>query len=358
MRHALLIYTLFIALPALCLGGQNTIILTLPTVQSVDQDKIAADITSKGNTAMVLRAEEVDMSQAGLLNNGGSVIVVDPGAKGGYKVYDGATGADITKKFNSGLVSKEESPVAPKPEPEQPKAIKPVAKPQPKEPVTFKKNHIGLSAGMSNLKKNEDSLEVLAANNSGAQVTQTKTTGRFRLFYEHYFSEKYGLGLAAGTAMGGQTMYDVGNQTLNIESNPKTATLYFIRRFGRHFSAYLGGGADMYSFELEDPSNLAGVPAGPGNFEGNMTAPHGEAGLVLSAGNFSLRFSLKQTLGEGTNEITRSSNGTDYRLIVRNNNTLSYKASGQSLAANEKYFRTDLGGFSSAVTINYSFANW
>jgi hypothetical protein len=158
--------------------------------------------------------------------------------------------------------------------------------------------------------------------------------------------------------MGGQTMYDVGNQTLNIESNPKTATLYFIRRFRRHFSAYLGGGADMYSFELEDPSNLAGVPAGPGNFEGDMTAPHGEARLVLSAGNFSLRFSLKQTLGEGTDEITRSSNGTDYRLIVRNKNTLSYKTSGQALASNEKYFRTDLGSFASAVTINYSFANW
>jgi hypothetical protein len=89
-----------------------------------------------------------------------------------------------------------------------------------------------------------------------------------------------------------------------------------------------------------------------------MTAPHGEAGLVFSAGNFSLRFSLKQTLGEGTNEITRSANGTNYRLLVRNNNTLSYKTAGQALAANEKYFRTDLGGFASAVTINYSFENW
>lgn len=358
MRYIQAAFAVVIGLPGFCLGGQNTVVLVPSSAQSVDLDKVAADIISKGNTATVIPAEEAEMSQVGLLNNGGPVIVVDPTVKGSYKVYDGTTGVDITKKFNSGLVSKEESPVAPKSKPEQPKAVKPVAKPQPEEPVTFKKNHIGLSAGMSNLKKNEDSFEVLAANNSGAQVKQTKTTGRFRLFYEHYFSEKYGLGLAAGTSMGGQTMYDVGNRTLNIESNPKTATLYFIRRFGRHFSAYLGGGADRYSFELEDPSNLAGVPAGPGNFEGNITAPHGEAGLVFSAGNFSLRFSLKQTLGEGTNETTRSSNGADYRLIVRNNNTLSYKASGQSLAANEKYFRTDLGGFSSAVTINYSFANW
>lgn len=358
MRHTVLISVHFIALPALCLGGQNPVALAPSSTQNADFDKVASDIISRSNTATVIPVEEADLSQVGLLNNGGPVIIVDPGAKSGYKIYDGVTGADITRKFNSELGSKEDPTAAPKPEPQQPKALKPVVKPQPKEPVGFKKNHIGLSAGMSNLKKNEDSFEVLAANNSGAQVTQTKTTGRFRLFYEHYFSEKYGLGLAAGTGMGGQTVYDAGNQTLNIESNPKTATLYFIRRFGRHFSAYLGGGADMYSFELEDPSNLAGVPAGPGNFEGSMTAPHGEAGLVFSAGNFSLRFSLRQTLGEGTNEITRNSNGTDYRLIVRNKNTVSYKTSGQGLAANEKYFRTDFGGFASAVTINYSFANW
>lgn len=358
MRYIQVVFLALMGTPALCLGGQNTVVLSPSSAQSADSDKVSAYISSKGNTATVIPAEEADMNQVGLLNNGGPVIVVDPAVKGAYKVYDGATGTDITKKFNYGLVSKEEQSGTPKPEPEFPKAVKPVAKPQPKVPAAFKKNHIGLSAGMSNLKKNEDSLEVLAANNSGAQVTQTKTTGRFRLFYEHYFGDKYGIGLAAGTGVGGQTIYDVENRTLNIETSPRTATLYFLRRFGRHFSAYLGGGADMYSFEVEDPSNLAGVPAGPGNFEGSMVAPHGEAGLVISAGSFSLRLSLKQTLGEGTDDITRNSSGTDYRLIVRNNSTLSCKASSQALASNEKYFRTDLGGFASAITLNYSFANW
>ena len=358
MRYIHAAFAVVIGLPGFCLGGQSAVVLAPSSAQSGDLEKVAEDITSKGNAATVIPAEEADMSQAGLLNNGGPVIVVDPGAKSGYKVYDGATGADMTKKFNSGAGRKEEPPVVPKAEPEQPKAVKSVANPQPKEPGTFKKNHIGLSAGMSNLKKNEDSLEVLAAANSGAQITQTRTTGRFRLFYEHYFSEKYGIGLAAGTAKGGQTTYDAGNRTLNVEVEPKTATVYFLRRFGRHFSAYLGGGADIYELSVADPSNLAGVPAGGGTFEGSFTAPHGEAGLVLSAGNFSLRLSLKRTLGEGTDEVTRDSNGADYRLIVRNNSTLSYKASGQALAANEKYFRADPGGFASAVTVNYSFANW
>jgi len=358
MRQISVISTLLIVLPPFCLGGQNAVVLTPSSSQSGELEKVASDISSKGNTATIIPAEEADTHQAGLLNNGGPIIVADPGAKGGYKVYDGATGTDITKKYNLGQADKEEAPVTPEPKPEQLKVVKPTTKPQPKEPSAFKRNHIGLSAGMSNLKKNEDSLEVLAAGNSGAQITQTKTTGRFRLFYEHYFSEKYGIGLAAGTGMGGQTMYDVGNRTLNIEGNPKTATLYFLRRFGRHFSAYLGGGADTYSFEVQDPSNLAGVPSGAGNFEGNTVAPHGEAGLVFSAGNFSLRLSLKQTLGEGTEDISRASGGTKYRLIVRDNNTLSYRSSGQALASNEKNFRVDLGGFASAITINYAFGSW
>jgi len=354
MRHFLSLPGVLIVFSPFCIGGQNAVVLAPSSIQGTDLDKVASGIFP----GALIPAEEADVRQAGLLNNGGPVVVADPGAKGGYRVYDGASGADITRKFNAVLSGKGSANPVAAPEPEPVKSRKIESRPQPKVKSSFKHNHIGLSAGMSNNRKNEDSFEVLAANNSGAQVTPTRTTGRFRLFYEHYFSRKCGIGLAAGTGLGGQTMYAVGNRTLNIESNPKTATLYFLRRFGRHFSAYLGGGADIYSFELEDPSNLAGVPAGPGNYEGNITAPHGEAGLVLSAGNFSLRFSLKQTLGEGTNELTRNSNGTDYRLIVRNNNTLSYKASGQALASNEKYFKTDLGGFASAVTLNYSFGNW
>lgn len=341
--------------PALSMGGENAVVLGSSAAQSSDSGGVSG-IFANANATAVIPAEEADLRQAGLLNSGGPVVVVDPGVKGGYKVYDGTTGADITKKFNSVLPGKE--PPQNSPEPEQPKAAPPAPKPQPKEPPTFKKNHIGLSAGMSTQKKNTDSLEVLAANNAWTQITPTETTGRFRLFYEHYFSTQYGLGVAAGTGSGGQIMYAMGNRSLNVKGDPKTATLYFIRRFGGHFSLYLGGGGDFYSFTVDDPSNLAGAPSGPGTYKGSMVTPHGEAGMVLAAGNFSLRFALKQTLGDGTDNVTRSSGGTDYRLIVRNNKTLSYKTSGQSLASNEKYFKTDLGGFATAVTINYSFANW
>ena len=339
------------------MGGQNAVVLVPSSAQRADLNKVASDVSSKGNAVTVIPAEEADIRQAGLLNNGGPVIVADPGAKGGYKVYDGTSGADITKKFNSGLADKETPAVAAEPAPEQPKIVNPAVKLQPKERTTFKKNHLGLSAGMSNLEKNEDSADMLATN-PGAAASYTKTTGRFRLFYEHYFSKKYGLGLAVGTSKGGESMLDMSNRTLSIEGSPKSATLYVIRRFGRHFGLYLGGGVDVTAITVNDPSNLAGTPDGAGIFEGESTAPHVEAGLILSAGNFSLRFSLKEILGEGTDELTRGANGPKYLLITRNKNSISYKYSGQVLAPNEEYFKVDMGGFASAVTLNYAFGNW
>lgn len=361
MRYGLLIVVALGGFSTVPAAGQNAVLLA-PSSQGDGRgsavDALKSGMAGRGVTVVEIPADEAGIEQAAALGDGAPVIVADP-ATGGYRVYDGRTGAEVTKKFDAGLSSeREKTGPSTVPEPERPKAAGPVSRPRPGRPAAFKKNHIGLSAGMSNLKKNEDSFNVLAANNSGAQVTHTRTTGRFRLFYEHYFSGKYGIGLAAGTGMGGQAVYDAGGRTLNIETDPKTGTLYFLRRFGRHFGIYLGGGADMYSFELEDPSNLAGVPAGAGNFKGSMVAPHGEAGLVFSVGNFSLRFSLKQTLGEGTDELIRNLNGADYRLIVSNNNALSYKTSGQALLSNERYFKADPGGFASAVTISYSFANW
>ena len=339
------------------MGGQSAVVFVPSSAQGAALDKVVLDVSSKGNTVTVIPVEEADIRQAGLLNSGGSVIVADPSLKGGYKVYDGASGADITKKFNSGLVDKEEPAVAAEPVPEQPKIIKPAAKLQPKERTIFKKNHIGLSAGMTNLKKNEDSLNMLATN-PNAEASYTKTTGRFRLFFEHYFSERYGLGLAVGAQKGAQSQLDLSNRTLEIEGDPKSATLYVIRRFGRHFGVYLGGGVDLTAITLDDPSNLAGVPSGAGAFEGQITAPHAEAGLIFSAGNFSLRLSLKEIMGEGTDELTRGANGPKYLLITRNNNSISYKYSGQALAPNEEYFKVDMGGFASAVTLNYAFGNW
>lgn len=355
MRNALILISV-IAIPGVCMGGQNAVVLAPSSQQGASLDKLTSEISANGGSVSVLPAEEADVNQAGLLNNGGPVIVAEPGAKGGYKVYDGATGADITKKFNSGLAPKEEPLPAAEPEPELKRIEQAEPKAKTKEAGRFKRNHIGLSVGMTNLEKNEDSLDMLATN-PNAEASYTKTTGRFRIFFEHYFSEKYGLGLAVGAQKGAQSMLDFSNRTLEIDGDPKSATLYGIRRFGRHFGVYLGGGVDLTAITLDDPSNLAGVPSGAGAFEGQITAPHAEAGLIFSAGNFSLRFSLKEIMGEGTDELTRGANGPKYLLITRNNNSVSYKYSGQSLGPNEEYFKVDMGGFASAVTLNYVFGN-
>ena len=352
MRYIQVVFLALMGTPAFCLGGQNAVILAPVSVQGAELDKTASGISPNA----VIPAEEADVLQAGLLNNGGPVVVVDPGAKDGYRVYDGASGADITSKFKANLEVKEEPRpvVAPIPEPVKSRKTEPK---QHKAKAAFKRNHIGLSAGMTNLEKNEDSLDMLATN-PNAEASYTKTTGRFRLFFEHYFSEKYGLGLAVGAQKGAQSQLDLTNRTLEIEGDPKSATLYVICRFGRHFGVYLGGGVDLTTITLDDPSNLAGVPSGAGVFEGQITAPHAEAGLIFSAGNFSLRFSLKEIMGEGTDELTRGANGPKYLLITRNNNSVSYKYSGQSLGPNEEYFKVDMGGFASAVTLNYAFGNW
>ncbi|MGD9641173.1 MAG: hypothetical protein AB7V08_00385 [Elusimicrobiales bacterium] len=338
--------------PAFCVGGQDAVVLAPASAQHEAMGKL----TSEVSVIAVIPAEEADVRQAGLLNSGGPVVVADPGGRGGYKVYDGTTGADINSKFKAGVSAKEEPrPVAaPIPEPAKPRKAQ---APQPKPKAAFNRNHIGLSAGMTNLEKNEDSLDMLATN-PNAEASYTKTTGRFRIFFEHYFSEKYGLGLAVGAQKGAQSQLDLTNRTLEIEGDPKSATVYVIRRFGRHFGVYLGGGVDITATTLDDPSNLAGVPSGAGAFEGQITAPHAEAGLIFSAGNFSLRFSLKEIMGEGTDELARGANGPKYLLITRNNNSVSYKYSGQSLGPNEEYFKVDMGGFASAVTLNYAFGNW
>jgi hypothetical protein len=259
MRFIQVVFVAVLGSPAFCIGGQNSIALMPSSALGAALDKVVADASSKGNAVTVISAEEADIRQVGLLNNGGPVIVADPSAKCGYKVYNGASGADITKKFSSALADKEKSAVAAEPAPEQPKITIPAVKIQPKERTTFKKNHLGLSAGMTNLEKNEDSLNMLATN-PNAEASYTKTTGRFRIFFEHYFSEKYGLGLAVGAQKGGQSQLDLSNRTLEIEGDPKSATLYVIRRFGRHFGVYLGGGVDLTAITLDDPSNLAGVP--------------------------------------------------------------------------------------------------
>lgn len=352
-------------------AGAGEVVLVSPSspgpAAAAALDKFRADMAARGVPVTEIPAEELqDARQAALAGGASSVVKVEERAgKPELRAYDAVSGKDITKSFVRPVAVQpaQEHPAQPEVQPTPAPSVVEV-KPGPSEKASaenssdFKRNYLGLSVGMNNLRRNEDSLNVLAANNAGAGIRETKTTGRFRLFYEHYFGEKYGLGLAAGISKGGQIIYDVSGRTLNIDAAPRSAMLYVIRRFGRHFGLYLGGGADFYSIVAADPSNLAGFPGTSGDFKGSLTAPHGEAGLMLTAGSFSLRFSLKQSLGDGTEELTRSNNGAKYRLIVRDGKTLSYKAAGQALASNEKYFRLDPGGFASVVTLNYSFAGW
>ena len=230
------------------------------------------------------------------------------------------------------------------------------------ENTDFPKNHIGLSIGPSNFKKNEDSLELLGRNNVGGENRYTKTSGRFLLFYERDFSNKYTLGIAAGAEKGGGAEYDNGARTLSINPKPITATFYLMRNFSRHFGLYAGGGVDSTSFVVDDPGNIAGISGGNAPFKGKETTAHAEAGMVFSLKNLSLRFSLRRIFSGNSGDITTNlSNGTNqgkYKLIVKNNKTLGAIPVGQSLASNEKPFKIDFGGTAAAVAFSYSFANW
>ncbi len=357
-------------------AGAGEVVLVSPAspdqAASAELAKFREDMAARGIPVTEIPADEVqDARQAALAGGTSAVVEVkEQNGKPELRAYDAVSGKDITKSLTAPKPVPLPPPAqaaAPAPQPPAPAPQPPASAPAPKPPVTaskpqghgaFRRNYLGLSLGVGDLKKNEDSLDTLAANNSGATITQSKATGRFRLFYEHYFSESYGIGAMAGVSKGGQIVYDVSGRTLNIDADPKTATLYLIRRFGRHFGLYLGGGADFYSITVADYGNLSGFPASSGNFQGSLTAPHGEAGLMLTAGGFSLRFTLKQAFGSGTDELTRSYNGAKYRLIVKDAKTLSYKPTGQPLASNEKFFQLDPGGLISAVTVNYAFAAW
>lgn len=318
--------------------------------QRAAAEKIKAELAAKGTPVMEVPADEAgELRQAGILGNGGPVIAAD-GA--GVKVCDGLSGKDISKTFN--ISAPAAAPKKDLPPPPEKKTGPAVKKPEPRGEPGAVRNRIGLQMGVSNLRKNEDDLEVLAANNAGASSRYTAATGRFRLFYERVLSEKYTLGLAAGTSKGGQAVYDQGSKTLNMDVAPKTVTLYLRRDFGRHLGVYAGGGADFMTVSVQDPSDLAGVGAQHGPFEGDVTVPHAEAGVVLSAGSFSLRLSLANTFGGGVSSLKAGA----YLLTVKDRKTLSYKKEGQPLAAGERSFKADFGGFASAVTLNFAFASW
>ena len=323
-------------------------------------------MAARGISVTEMQSDEVqDARQAALASGSSTVVKVEStGGKIELKAYDAATGKDISKTFYG-------APVEPKPQPapavkqivsvmtalEIPKPIgKPAARSELGENKVFPKNHIGLSMGPSNFTKNKDSLEMLQQGNPGSQITYTKTSGRFQLFYERDLSEKYTLGLSGEFEKGGGAKWD-NNGTLSLDSKHKVANVYLRRNFGRHFGLYLGGGADMMSLHVVDQANMTGI-GGNVLFKSDMTVPHVEAGVALSTGNFSLRFSLRKILAGESKELTTTVNGSRYRLTLRNGKTLSTKAEGQPLGANEQLYKADSGGTAAAVSLTYSFANW
>lgn len=371
----LLLFTAFLS-AAEALAQKNAVLVLSPDTETADGqetvEKLKSVLATQGMSVTEIPADEAqDVGQAGLISDGGPVITAESQAgKIEFKVHDGISGADITKTFNAKSVAlkpevkaepkKESAPVVVvKAEPvEQPKPVeKLVAQPAPRETAAFSRNHIGLSAGPSNFTKNKDSLEMLQQNNANSQITYTKTSGRFQLFYERDLSEKYTLGLSGEFEKGGGATWDNTGRTLSVDPKHKVANVYLRRNFGRHFGLYLGGGADMMSLHVVDQTNMAGV-GGNVLFKSDMTTAHAEAGVALSAGDFSLRFSFRKILNAESSELTTTVNGSKSRLIIKNGKTLGAKAVGQSLGANEQLYKADLGGTAAAVSLTYSFANW
>jgi len=335
-------------------------------------EELKSDLAAQGVSVTEISADEVqDIGQAGLIADGGPVIIAESQAgKIELKVHDGVSGADITKSFNAKAVTlkpevkaelkKEPEPVVVvKSEPvEQPKSVeRPAVQPAPRETMDFARNHIGLSVGLSNFTKNKDSLEMLQQNNVNSQITYRKAGGQFQLFYERDLSKKYTLGLSGEFAKGSSAIWDNNGRTLLVDPKHKVANVYLRRNFGRHFGLYLGGGADMMSLHVVDQGNMTGVGDNV-LFKSDMTVPHAEAGVALSAGNFSLRFSLRKVFNAESSELTTTVNGSKSRLIITNGKTLTTKAEGQPLGANEQLYKADSGGTAVAVSLTYSFANW
>ncbi len=358
------------------LAHKSAALVLSPDVETTEGrktvEKLKADLAEHGVRVTEIPADEAqDVGQAGLIADGGVVITAESQAgKIEFKVHDGVSGADITKTFNATFVAlkpevKAEPKKAPEPvvvvksEPvEQPKPVEPPAvQPAPRETAALYKNHIGLSAGPSNFTKNKDSLELLQQSNPNSQITYTKTSGRFQLFYERDLSSKYTLGLSGEFEKGGGAKWDNNGRTLSVDPKHKVANIYIRRNFGRHFGLYLGGGADMMSLHVVDLGNMAGVGDNV-LFKSDVTVPHAEAGVALSAGNFSLRFSLRKILAAESGELTTTVNGSKTRLTIKNGKTLGTKAEGQPLGANEQLYKADLGGTAAAVSLTYSFANW
>lgn len=368
---ALKIATIIVVVNSALLGaaepphGRNAVLLLGPGAtaeQRAAAEKLKADLAAEGVQAMEIPAEEAEaFGQAGILSEGGLVVEAQ-GDGAGLKIFDGASGKAV-KKY--GLHPPVAEKIAPAP-------AAPVKKEKPLKPAaalgtrgTDKKNHIGLTMGHSSLfSRNADSFDALSAGYPGGSVTYDPNHGRFRVFYERTLSQKYSLGVAVGKEVGGSVEYGRNGSTLRLEPEAKTAAIYVIRRFTRGFGLFAGAGGDMYSYTISDPVVFSGNNAVHSTFQGEASGAHAEAGIMLAAGNFSLRLGLKQILFGDPGDITSNFTGGGsytpgkYRLIVKNGQTLDFKAAGQPLASNEKPFKPDLGGKAVTISLTYAFANW
>lgn len=345
--------------------GRNAVLLLGPgatTEQRAAAEKLKTDLAAEGVQAVEIPAEEAEsFQQAGILSEGG-LVVETQGDGASLKISDGASGKAVKKSGSPPPVAEKIAPVP----------VTPVKKEKPVKPVAVsgkrgadKKNHIGLTLGHSNLfSRNEDSFDALSAGYPGGAVAYDPNRGRFRIFYERTLSKKYSIGIAAGKEVGGAVEYERGGSALSLEPEMNTATLYIIRRFTRGFGLFAGAGADIYSYTISDPVMFSGNSAVHSTFQGEASGAHAEAGILLAAGNFSLRLGLKQILFGDPGDITSNFNGGGsytpgkYRLIVKNGQTLDFKAAGQPLASNEKPFKPDLGGKAVTISLTYAFANW
>ena len=349
---------------------KNAVLLVTPETAEgrAAVEKLKGELAAKGISVAEIPADEAqDPEQAAALNGGGPVITTENrGGKLEFKVLDGASGADITKSFNPGLeapkaalapdIKAVAAPVALAPEPAAPaKQEKAAAQPAPAK--VFKRNHLGLSLGMSDFRKNRDSLDRLAEN-AGGLPRYTTTSGRVMLYYERGLSKKYTLGIAAGMDKGGGGDYSDGNRTLNVEVKPRTATLYLMRNFGRHFGLYAGGGASVVPFRIFDHGDFAGMNSPHPPFKGQSTPAHAEAGLAFTIKNFALRFSVREIFAGESGRVMTTVNGGRYVLVIKDGMALGTRAADQPYAPGEKPYKADFGGSAYAVALTYSFANW
>ncbi|MBI5744041.1 MAG: hypothetical protein HY952_05790 [Elusimicrobia bacterium] len=345
--------------------GCSAVLLLGPdatAAQRAAAQMLKADLAAEGVRAMEIPAEEADaFGQAGILSEGGLVVEAQ-GGDAGLKISDGASGKAV-KNYGVRPPAAEKISPAPVAPVKKKKTLKPAAVLG--ERGSDKKNHIGLTLGYSSLfARNKDSFDALPAGYPGGSVAYDPNRGRFRLFYERVLSEKYSKGIAAGKELGGSVEYEKGDSPLSLEPERNTATLYVIRRITRGFGLFAGAGADMYSYTISDPVVFSGNNAVHSTFQGEASGAHAEAGILLGAGNFSLRLGLKQILFGDPGDITSNFTGGGpyapgkYRLILKNGQTLDFKAAGQPLASNEKPFKPDLGGKAVTISLAYAFSNW